>query len=432
MFSSKKNDTDNLLAELDKLEEFIKDERNSLSMQESARDKNLQRVESKILSIANLISEKKRDDLRVFGEIMLVCEKLSDGYTDDYVTLKSSDDKINYISYSINEAVETIHSSLEKVVEILDKYRQNDYRDKVDVNIFRGGQFKELLEGINELQGAITSRVLQAYKIGMTMEHQSDILQREVSKLNKSTELQTSSVKETVESIDSISRSIHTNTKTTEEIYSSGKVLEESASKSLSMIEETKTTMEQIDNSTQLVNDAIRVISQIAFQTNILSLNAAVEAATAGEAGRGFAVVAGEVRNLANKSAESAQTIQDLMDNLKLQTNQGKNSAIAMGEEFHLLNENIDATITRLDEIVHASQEQKSNIEIISESIKKIDEETQSNSEAIKLVNEISIQSFNVAAKLVNANKDVNFDGKEATSTPDEIIESLFSVKKLD
>jgi methyl-accepting chemotaxis protein len=67
--------------------------------------------------------------------------------------------------------------------------------------------------------------------------------------------------------------------------------------------------MEDINTQVTAINEAISVIDQIAFQTNILSLNAAVEAATAGEAGRGFAVVAAEVRNLASRSAEAANEI---------------------------------------------------------------------------------------------------------------------------
>lgn len=432
MFFSNKQDTDSLLNSLDIIESFIKGDLNSISINSTVKNENLRKVEEKIISIAKILDEKKVDDLKVFGEIMLVCEKLSDGFTDDFIALKSSDDKINYVAYSINEAIKNISSSLEAVVGRLNDYKQNDYTKGIDVNIFRGGQFQELLEGINELQMAITKRVLQSYKIGMTMEHQSEILEKEVSKLNHSTSKQAQAVKETVQSIQSISNNIHSNTKTAEEMYKSSQMLKTSATKSLQMIQETTATMEDIDSSTQSVNDAISVISQIAFQTNILSLNAAVEAATAGEAGKGFAVVAQEVRNLANRSAEAAKTIQDLMDGLKLQTAKGKSSAVSMDEEFHLLNDNINTTLKSLDQIVHASQEQRSSIEMISTSMKSIDDATQANAVATKTVNEIAIQSHNVASTLVESNKDVSFEGKEANETPDEIIKSIFTTKKIN
>ena len=87
---------------------------------------------------------------------------------------------------------------------------------------------------------------------------------------------------------------------------------------------QTTVAMDEINNQVNSINEAISVIDQIAFQTNILSLNAAVEAATAGEAGKGFAVVAQEVRNLANRSAEAAKEIKNLVENATSKTNDGK------------------------------------------------------------------------------------------------------------
>jgi methyl-accepting chemotaxis protein len=79
------------------------------------------------------------------------------------------------------------------------------------------------------------------------------------------------------------------------------------------LAEQTTEAMNEIDEEVNAINEAITIIDQIAFQTNILSLNAAVEAATAGEAGKGFAVVAQEVRNLASRSAEAANEIKELV-----------------------------------------------------------------------------------------------------------------------
>jgi len=431
MFFSNQKDTDQLLDILDSLEDYLENRTNSINIDSAVTNSNLKKVEDKISKISNLISEKKTDDLRVFGEIMIVCEKLSDGFTDDFISQKSSDDKINYISYTINEAITNISESLNKVTDILDLYKQNDYRHKIDINVFRGGQFKELLDGINNLQSSITKRVLQSYKIGMTMEHQSDILQQEVKKLTTSTTQQTQAIKETSSFIDNIYENIQKNTDTTQQMGQSAQILNEASSKSLTMIEGTKNTMESINTSTNQVNEAIGVISQIAFQTNILSLNAAVEAATAGEAGKGFAVVAQEVRNLANRSADAAKSIQDLMNNLQDLTKQGKSSTVSMGVEFDILHENIQTTLGNIEQIVQSSQEQNQSIEQISKNIKNIEESTVTNEEATQIVNDIAIQSYNVANKLVESNKDIMFEGKEFTETPDEIIESLFSRKRL-
>ncbi len=102
---------------------------------------------------------------------------------------------------------------------------------------------------------------------------------------------------------------------------------------------DTVKAMDEINDTVQNINEAISVIDQIAFQTNILSLNAAVEAATEGEAGKGFAVVAQEVRNLASRSAEAAKEIKDLVENATQRANNGKITSSKMIEGFTQLEE---------------------------------------------------------------------------------------------
>ena len=107
------------------------------------------------------------------------------------------------------------------------------------------------------------------------------------------------------------------------------------------------------------------VIDQIAFQTNILSLNAAVEAATAGEAGKGFAVVAQEVRNLASRSAEAANEIKALVGTATQKANDGKKISDEMIKGYEELNENITQTISLINDVEAASKEQQTGIEQI-------------------------------------------------------------------
>jgi methyl-accepting chemotaxis protein len=432
MFFSNTKDTNSILEMLEQFENYIKGDLNTLTLsKENVNDKNLQLIAKKIINIAEHISKENGEDLKVFGEVMLVCEKLSDGYTDDSITQKTSNDTLNYVSFSINEAIKNIQASLDAVTKILHQYEKNDYRNTIDENLFRGGQFKELLKGINNLQRGITNRVLDSYKIGMTMEHQANILQIEVNKLSNSTHLQATAVKETAVAVEEITENINSNTHAAIEMLESGQILKDSASKSMTLTHLTKNAMDSIDKSTQAVYDAISVISQIAFQTNILSLNAAVEAATAGEAGKGFAVVAQEVRNLANRSADVANTIAALMDELKSETTKGKQSSISMESEFSILNTNINDTLRCLDQIVTASKEQKASITQINQSIQHIDQATQNNASSTQNVNDIAIQTYNVANTLVNSNKDINFEGKDALGTPDDIIKSIFTNKKI-
>ena len=412
LFSTKK-DMNHILETLNNFVEYIKGDLNEYEHDDSFNHKKLKQIEERIINIANNLKQQRTQDLRVYGEIMLVCEKLSDGFTDDEVVESSTDEKINYIAKTINQTVDRIDNSLQKVTKVLNEYENSDYRNSIDESLFRGGELQNLLKGLNNLQVGITERITQGYRIGLALEYESSVLKDEATNLTYSTQKQAVAIEETAASIEEITANIESNTKTALKMSSQSKDLKISANTSLALLDSTTKAMDNIDVSTSAVEEAIGSIAQIAFQTNILSLNAAVEAATAGEAGKGFAVVAQEVRNLATRSAESAKEIERLVNQLKEQTKIGKETSLNMQNEYTNLNNNISQTLSLVDDITVASKEQGLGIKSINDSIQEIDYSTQTNSTITDRVRHIAVQSFNIAEQLVETNEKVEFIGKE-------------------
>jgi methyl-accepting chemotaxis protein len=142
--------------------------------------------------------------------------------------------------------------------------------------------------------------------------------------------------------------------------------------------------MGSIKESSQKIVDIISVIDGIAFQTNILALNAAVEAARAGEQGRGFAVVATEVRTLAQRSAQAAKEIKQLIGDSVDRVENGNALVTQAGKQMEEIVKSVMQVATIMSEISTASQEQSSGIEEVNRAVAKMDEMTQHNAALVE------------------------------------------------
>jgi methyl-accepting chemotaxis protein len=143
-------------------------------------------------------------------------------------------------------------------------------------------------------------------------------------------------------------------------------------------------TMATITDASRKISDIISVIDGIAFQTNILALNAAVEAARAGEQGRGFAVVAGEVRTLAQRSAQAAKEIKSLIVDSVEKVDNGAKLVHEAGETMGEIVSQVRRVSELIADISHATSEQSSGINQVGQAVNQLDQVTQQNAALVE------------------------------------------------
>ncbi len=361
------------------------------------------------------------EDNRLIESANVTISKVKKGWYNETIQGHTSNKSLDIFKDSVNDMISSTRQHFVDVNNVLEQYTNHDYRnDLVLHNIDKGGVFELFTTDINKLKSAITEMLLENKSNGLTLDASSDILLENVEKLNNNSNEAAASLEETAAALEEITSNIANNTNNVIKMASYASNVTSSVKDGQALANQTTNAMDEIDVEVNAISDAISVIDQIAFQTNILSLNAAVEAATAGEAGKGFAVVAQEVRNLASRSAEAANEIKALVSNATNKADKGKKIADDMIDGYTHLNESISKTIDLISDVEMASKEQQTGIIQINDAVNQLDQQTQQNAM-------IASQTFDIAhetdtiAKLVVANaNEKEFNGKDSVTVKND------------
>lgn len=248
-----------------------------------------------------------------------------------------------------------------------------------DIRIDVYNETGELMTALKFMQAELTKTVSDVRTEASEIFSAASAISVGYKDLSARTEQQASALVETAATMEQFTAAVKQNGENAEiasGLASNASLIAVEGSK---VVSDVVTTMRAIAASSQRIADIISMIDGIAFQTNILALNAAVEAARAGEQGRGFAVVAGEVRNLAQSTAQAAKEIKLLIEESVNRITAGASHADRAGDTMHGITEAVTRVNSLMEQIATASQEQSRGIDQVSLAVTDMDRVTQQN-----------------------------------------------------
>jgi len=352
-------------------------------------NQNINQIEKNIVDENNLIADLKEVVHEVGnGDILKRIEKESN--------TQSLNDLKNLINQMLDNLEKLVGTNINELASVIESYAKYDFTKTITTK--SSGIIGKEITSMNSM---ITNMLNTNLKDGNTLKESSNHLSNNVNLLTQNAMKQASSLENISTSIDTITQTISDTNHKSQEMFKISSATKESSLQGKNFANQTAVSIEEINEQVNSILEAITVIDQIAFQTNILSLNAAVEAATAGEAGKGFAVVAQEVRNLANKSASAAKVIQNLVEIATQKATQGKEISVQMIEGFEDLESKIVQTNELITDVTNSAKEQSISMHQISDAVTTLDKFTQENSLIAQDASNISEQTNKIAIEVV-------------------------------
>jgi len=266
---------------------------------------------------------------------------------------------------------------LEQANEHFDRIAAGDLTQRIVAKT--QNEIGQLFQSLARMQEGLTGTVAQVRTGVDELRHSVHEIYSGNVEISSRTEQQASALQETAASMEELSGTLRQNTDNAEQADQLAMNASRVAQAGGQAVEQVVDIMGDISSSSDKVAEIVSVIDGIAFQTNILALNAAVEAARAGDQGKGFAVVASEVRSLAQRSAQAAREIKDLIEGSLQTIRKGASEATQAGEVIQELVTSVEGVTTLMKEISLASREQAEGISQVNVAVSQMDAAVQQN-----------------------------------------------------
>jgi methyl-accepting chemotaxis protein len=309
--------------------------------------------------------------VRPINKIVSLLKSVSEGNLTEQVDIKSNDEMGN-MSYYFNLTIRNIRNLVGVIKEQADKL-SNIGTDLASNMNNTAAAINEITSNTESVKNQVNNQTVSVDQAGAIMgeiTRNIESLNVNIQKQTKDIELSSAAVEEMLANISSVTQTLNGNVENVKELATAS----ENGKNSLLEVSQ---NIQEIARESEGLKDINLVIENIASQTNLLSMNAAIEAAHAGEAGRGFAVVADEIRKLASSSGEQSKIISSVLKKIKEAIDKIKNSADTVLEKFETIDGGVKTVSDQEANIRNAMEEQGEGSKQILEAISKLNEITQ-------------------------------------------------------